>query len=160
MSKNELLRAHSIQHIFNAFFLKRLRLTLRKKQDLSGLLRWVQHVDLLEKVCLSRSVDPAQSGLPWRSCADVACPVCLPPGVGSACAGLFVRPRARGGEQWPLVPCCHLLPRARRAPIGTSGTIGTIATIATSRHARRAASPRGGCRARSRAANPGRRCRA
>ena len=37
-------------HIFNAFFLKRLRMTLSQKKDLSGLLKWVQHVDLFKKV--------------------------------------------------------------------------------------------------------------
>lgn len=41
-------------HIFNSFFLKRLRMVLSKKHDLSGMLKWVQGVDLFDKVCAGR----------------------------------------------------------------------------------------------------------
>ena len=42
--------ARSRVHVFNAFFLKRLRALFLAKEDLTPLLKWVAHVDLFNKV--------------------------------------------------------------------------------------------------------------
>ena len=52
-------------HIFNAFFLKRLRLTINKGRDLDAMLKWTKDVDLFEKDFLFVPVHEVQRSGHW-----------------------------------------------------------------------------------------------
>ena len=74
-------------HIFNAFFLKRLRMNLRKGLGLESMLKWVRHVDLLDKDYLFVPVHETRCHGHWSLAV-----ICFPGHVTKANSSSIVAP--------------------------------------------------------------------